>query len=406
MIEAQWNNIFPMPLIGIADSTLAQVIVPVMDETGWEVCACTGDCDFEEQQFVHSDGNWWKNDRKSFIRAKVLDTDTITFTLWKDGVQVATLNGTSYGTYYDFGSLVFPQYKGFIIQWSLVKAAFGYGRYKVRTTHVSLGQTYTFDSHSFYVLEYTPERANGTVRIETYQNGSIMNGYDYTGIGWYQSLRISGKFGNKNPKIIQDNYQSSDRSIRTIQSKTEYTYSLVTHLIPAYISNYLNDDAIHSNEIYITDYNLLNQELYRRLPVYVSDIPKVVNHNLSRNSNYVYELKPRQDNTIKLNIGGDFGLLPKPSGVETQFIEDTSIVMKVVFNTGDTDADILIDADSDGSYTLATNDGASGTITFSLDGVSYAAFLSPLVLASSDTLYIKRTISTGDGWVKLTGTQA
>lgn len=406
MITANWSNIFPMPLIGIADSTIALVVTPVMETTGWEVCACMGDCDFEEVQFVKEGGQWWQNDRKSFIRAKVVDTDTITFTLWKDGVQKATLNGTSYGIYYDHGSLVFPAYKGFIIDWSLVQQAFGYGRYKVRTTHVSMGQTYTFDSHTFYVVEYNAKRADGTVRIETYQNGSIINGLDYTGIGWYQSLRINGKFGNKTPKLVQENYQSTDRTVKQIQSKTEYTFTLVTHLLPGYISNYINEDAIHSNDIVITDYNLLNQDLYRRIPVYVSDIPNVTNHNHSRSSNYVYEFKPKQDNTIKRNIGGDFGLLPKPAGVETKYIEDTTVIMIINFNDGDTDAEILIDADSQGSYTLATNDGASGTITFSDDGVTYAAFSSPLVLAASDTLYVKRTISTGDGWVRLEGSNA
>ena len=138
----------------------------------------------------------------------------------------------------------------------------------------------------------------------------------------------------------------------------------------------------------------------------MSDIPNVTNHNHSRNSNYVYEFKPKQDNNIKRNIGGDFGLLPKPAGVETKYIEDTTVIMIINFNDGDTDAEILIDADSQGSYTLATNDGASGIITFSDDGVTYAAFSSPLVLAASDTLYVKRTVSTGDGWVRLEGSNA
>lgn len=62
---------------------------------------------------------------------------------------------------------------------------------------------------------------------------------------------------------------------------------------------------------------------------------------------------------------------------------------------------ITIDSDSAGTYLTTTNDGSSGTITFSKNGGAFAAFSSPLVLAVSDTLSIKRTTITTAGWVKL-----
>lgn len=74
------------------------------------------------------------------------------------------------------------------------------------------------------------------------------------------------------------------------------------------------------------------------------------------------------------------------------------------FDIGDTDISITIDADSAGVFTSSTNDGGSGTITFSINAGAYAAFSNPMTLVNGDTLAVKRTISTGVGWVRNTGT--
>jgi hypothetical protein len=67
---------------------------------------------------------------------------------------------------------------------------------------------------------------------------------------------------------------------------------------------------------------------------------------------------------------------------------------------------ITVDANNllAGTYTATTDDGASGTITFSINGAAYAAFTNPTTLALTDTIRIQRTVTTADGWVKLTGT--
>lgn len=56
-----------------------------------------------------------------------------------------------------------------------------------------------------------------------------------------------------------------------------------------------------------------------------------------------------------------------------------------------------------GSFTATTNDGSSGTITFSKNGGAFAAF-SAFSLAIGDVIQVKRTTITGNGWVELTGT--
>ena len=65
---------------------------------------------------------------------------------------------------------------------------------------------------------------------------------------------------------------------------------------------------------------------------------------------------------------------------------------------------LKIDSDNAGTYTSITDNGASGSITLSKNGGAFVAFSSPLVLASTDTLVVKRTVTTAVGDFKLIGT--
>lgn len=345
-----FDNFFPMPLRGMADSDSSSVIATLVDEPGFEVCACQR-CEFEEYAFVKNNGSYWMNSKKRFIRAKRFPTDTIEFTLWKDGVQRAVLNDNTYGVFYNFGStdLINPDYKAFIVDWNLVQLGFGYGKYSVKTVHTSLGTPRTFESWKFNVVEYTPERANGTVRIETYQNGSLTNGFDYTGLFIYQSLWIKGFFGDKKPKYQEKNYQDPDFKKHQIKAEMQYTYKLSTEKpLPAAVYNILNNDDILANDIYITDYNVLNQEVYKRKNVYLSDIIEVENHKFTRVSSFVYEFTDKIENINKRNISGDFGSMPlQPNTTTTISCADAHL---------EVNSDPFTDIPSGATYNLVVKD--------------------------------------------------
>lgn len=85
--------------------------------------------------------------------------------------------------------------------------------------------------------------------------------------------------------------------------------------------------------------------------------------------------------------------------------ESNDINLKGVFDVDVEDMpQLTIDSDSAGTYTSISDDGASGTITISVNGGAYAAFSSPLALVATDTLDVKRTTFTASGYYKLTGT--
>lgn len=62
---------------------------------------------------------------------------------------------------------------------------------------------------------------------------------------------------------------------------------------------------------------------------------------------------------------------------------------------------ITIDSNNAATYTSIMQDGGSGTITIKKNGGAWVAFSSPLVLSIGDTLSIKRTVISANGWVKL-----
>lgn len=93
------------------------------------------------------------------------------------------------------------------------------------------------------------------------------------------------------------------------------------------------------------------------------------------------------------------------SGGALNVISAKDLFLVFDFETGDDETYVHeITADSAGTFTSLSQDGASGTITISINGGAYAAFVNPTALANGDTIQVKRTTTAADGFVKLTGT--
>lgn len=92
-------------------------------------------------------------------------------------------------------------------------------------------------------------------------------------------------------------------------------------------------------------------------------------------------------------------------GAAEEHVGSNDVFLKGIFLAGVTDLPLLtIDSDSAGTYTSFSDDGGSGTFTIDLNGGGDVSFTFPLVLVDTDTIVVKRTISTSDGWYKITGT--
>ena len=73
--------------------------------------------------------------------------------------------------------------------------------------------------------------------------------------------------------------------------------------------------------------------------------------------------------------------------------------LKFAFGPYDQGSDVwTVTADEAGQYDAYTQDGASGTITYSLNGGAFVALSGTITLAIADTLQTKRTTYTAAGW--------
>ncbi len=134
----------------------------------------------------------------------------------------------------------------------------------------------------------------------------------------------------------------------------------------------------------------------------------IIAPNATVNLNGSAFISPRSNQTVNVTTidQNNTTLTPSVSGSQLTFNIDYNTLIRFQLEAGQTDSVLytVVNNVNNGSYTATTNDGSSGTITFSKNGGAFAAFSSPLVLASGDTIRVRRTTATTQGWVQITGT--
>lgn len=272
------------------------------------VCGCDFQTCFNEYVFADAaaSGDYWKADKTSFIYKKTVAADTVAFQIWRNGRFLVNGSGT-YGDFYasftDDALLT-----GFVLDWTTLYNAFGGGRYQIKIQVTSLGNSYTFESRTFKLYPYSPKLAHGTVRIEGYQTGNVISeSVDYSNVladlpeGWYTSIRVPGRFGNKTPSLEVDEYLDSTYRVTQNRNQINNEYTLETKIVPASVSNLLTQQQILSNSLQITDYDLYSSEIYRRKEVVPVSIE--TNHFQEQSgANYVITFADRRQNIIKRNF--------------------------------------------------------------------------------------------------------
>ena len=270
----------------------------VTDAPALDFCLCNFECEYEAPVFgIDKQGGI---DTSSVVFKKQIPTDSIVWSLLKDGVNIATLNNNALGTYYPtFESQ--PDQLGFVLNWNTVLTTHGPGVYQIQAVRNQLGSVSTTLSYKFDLMPFTEEMANNTVKIDTYQNGNIKSSpIDYTGMNWLQSIRIRGTFGDKQPKLEINNFKSSTYEKQQIRDIVTNEYTLTTELLIADVANKLIYDCLLGNKVLVSDYRLFNQEIYRNIPLVWTGIES--NHkqdNTKSTFNFIFE--DRTDNNIKTN---------------------------------------------------------------------------------------------------------
>lgn len=215
-------------------------------------------------------------------------TSAATMVLIRDGVDIANLttgetipggDPVSLGTPLNFGDFTNDDGKpmvGYQIEWRKVLQEFGEGKYKVEITVESNlpGQSGLYYSPDYCLYQYTPARANGTVRVE-YNLNRIIGSPDYDeqivnygDLNWYNSYRLKGWFGFIKPNYEQENvrYNSGERKFVTLDNEPEYTLFLKP--VHFFVHKVMMYEVLKADNILITDYNSNNINNYVRKSVF------------------------------------------------------------------------------------------------------------------------------------------
>lgn len=280
---------------------------------GSECCFCFPNCDWDFPAFaeVTEQFNTYKNDKTDFI-VNVPNGGTVTGTLIElnpDGTtkQSITITDNTYGTFFSTGTVKSSVW-AFILDWYKVATVENFGRWKFNVTIQNGASTEIFnqDSVCFRLEPYSCQAAHRTVKIRTEQSGYFEGGFDYSdlsftipiGVGglgstlktsWPQEIRLYGRFVRTGWEFIQDNIVTEERGQQLVQSQTIKNYLLKLDTIPTSLSNRLIEDMLQAPEIYVSDYQISNIEVYDDVRVTLQEINDPV--NFPQNKNEFFELQ-------------------------------------------------------------------------------------------------------------------
>lgn len=233
----------------------------------WDCCS-----DFKIKVLADDSGVDQQNDFSTFLDLLALTTSTAAYTLYKDNVLVATLSGfTNYGVDYPLGFKVtnLKKYVGYRINWALVLADLGEGVYKVGLTAddpiLGGGTVYSFE---FKLCAYRVDRADGTIRLQWWQNGTIgsvkndKESIDYLDLNWVNQIRLPGFFGFPGADYVKETIHYNNGMREWTFDEQEPLYILKTKPIPSYVHNIFRISIMQSDRCTVTDYNSVNAEKY------------------------------------------------------------------------------------------------------------------------------------------------
>lgn len=270
--------------------------------------------DIPVRAFLADPDDEYKNDFRSFIYYTPSFV-TITANLIKVdqyGNETSYAFSNTYGQLYSVGTLKANVW-GFILDWYKVANVLGFGKYKTYIKMDLFGKRVFLEKTSpcYDLKPWDCNSTHRTMRLTTYQSGYIENGFDYRDMtveykdtklqGWPQQFRWYGKLRAVIPTFIEDNIVDTRRNSRQIQAHIYNNYELRFYHIQMNLMKPFLKDQLLANQIYIDDYNINNQEVYKKVRVKPVDIFDRKTYNLNKNEHWGINFEDYNKSTLKRN---------------------------------------------------------------------------------------------------------
>ncbi len=289
---------------GIATKVTGKTIPSIVNNTN-DVCICDYECEYEGTVFAEVGGEDYKNDKKEFLFRRLISSDSVAIMLFKNGIKIADLNDDTYGTFFNGfpnGNSEQQLYVGYLLSWEEVYNLHGGGKYQIKADLQITGQNSTRESIKYNLMGYSDLAADRTVVINSVQNGNILRSdFDFTDLMWEQYSRFPGIFFEDSESFEKNAYLTQDYRQKQIQDKIIENWTLTCDFIPRTVSENITKNALLSNQILITDYNILNEKILRQVSVYPESIEKT-RFSDNTKSNYSIKFTSKDDNIIKRNF--------------------------------------------------------------------------------------------------------
>lgn len=248
----------------IAYAVMVRLPEPPIPDKGFKECC------YVNLVLAHpTDSDKYKNDFTGFWFKKQTATDDCNFILHELNTgDTYDLNNGTYGVFKDFGSIVGqPNLTTFIVHWRKVLNLLGTGTYQIEKETTVAGLSFSEMSNTFTLEKFNDVVADKTIRIDAKMDGKLVhfNNVNFKGSDFETSIRTYGFFGRREPKYKQDNLVKRNYNTVQISMSQENEYELQTGLIPECITEQVYDFLLFGNELFISDYNLINHSYKYRL---------------------------------------------------------------------------------------------------------------------------------------------
>ena len=228
--------------------------------------------DFVIKVLADGGNNTTQNDTNTVIYwfDETVDSASMKLQQWQSGVwvDVATISDDTYGKYGAYGYYTNREGEKFIsleISWKKVYNTIGTGSYKIITSyHSQLGGDQTIESYEYCLRQYSPQLADGTVRLEytlSGQTGDIADDTkikDYGTLKVYNTLRVNGYFGYPKASYKEETVEYNNGQNLFVEDMQDPIFKLKLKLLPFFIHEIIRTDFMMADLMAVTDYNARN----------------------------------------------------------------------------------------------------------------------------------------------------